>query len=219
LRRAHSLSGAIASGGFLLLHLWTQGRALSGWQAYNQAVSWGARSPLWIALEVSFIHVPLLYHAGYGLNAMVRKRSDSSPPGGLSRYPYRKAWVRALQHSTGLIALIFVAYNLWQFRWQLWLGNVTPEDLFPRLCAMLSSTTSWGAPVAAFSYLVGTSACIVHFCNGLSAFSFYWGLVRTRRAERAVAWACGLLGLLLFSFATATILYFATGSTPTDLMS
>lgn len=218
LNRLHSLTGCIALGGFLLLHLWTQGQALGGWEAYDRAVWWAGRSWPVRVLEVLLIYLPLSYHAAYGLSVILRPAGLRQRRSSLSRGGYRKGWARALQHSTGAITLAFIVFHLWQFRWPLWLGQLEARDVFPLLCAQLSSTNSWGIPLFAFVYLAGSAACIAHFCNGLSAACFHFGLTQTRRTARRVAWACGALGVLLFAFACLTVLYLATGSTPAQLL-
>lgn len=218
LQRLHSLTGCVALGGFLLLHLWTQGQALRGWEAYDRAVWWAGNSWPVRALEVLLIYLPLSYHAVYGFSVILRPAGLRQHRASLSRQGYRKSWARALQHSTGAIALLFIAFHLWQFRWPLWLGRLEASDVFPLLCAQLSSTNSWGIPLFAFVYLGGSAACIAHFCNGLSGFFFHFGLTRTRPMAQRVAWACAALGVLLFTFAGLTLLYLATGSTPAQLL-
>jgi succinate dehydrogenase/fumarate reductase cytochrome b subunit (b558 family) len=209
--RFHSLTGALALGLFLLGHLWAQTRALAGFEAYQSAVGFGLPNKLWMVMEVLLVYLPLLFHAGYGI-AIAKQRSL-----GLGRRPYRQDWAWWLQRLSGGAALVFIAFHFWQFRWQVWQGRLTEQDFFPMLCALLS-TTSWGMPLAAFGYLVGSAACIAHFCNGLSGFCFRWGITRTRRSIERTSFGLGAFGFALFAYAGAGILYFATGSTPLDLL-
>jgi succinate dehydrogenase/fumarate reductase cytochrome b subunit (b558 family) len=212
LRRAHSLSGALALGTFLLTHLWTQGQALGGAIRYDQASApLGRHAHVWFVVELLFVYLPLLFHAGYGVSIALQRHT------GLGPYPYRKSWAWLLQRVTGAIALLFIVYHVWQFRFQVWVGRMEQQDIFPALCAAMSSTW-WGIPVISFGYLVGTAACIVHFCNGLSGFCFFWGLTRTRRAIRFTSWALGGFGFALFAYSCLGIVYLATGSTPMDLL-
>jgi succinate dehydrogenase/fumarate reductase cytochrome b subunit (b558 family) len=211
MRRFHSLTGALALGLFLLGHLWAQARALAGTGAYESALSFGLPTKPWLVLEVLLVYLPLLFHAGYGL-AIARQRAL-----GLGRRPYRQRWAWWLQRLSGVAALLFIGYHFWQFRWQVWQGHLTEQDFFPVLCATLSATT-WGMPLAALGYLVGSAACIAHFCNGLSGFFFRWGITRTRRAVARTSLGLGAFGFALFAYACTSILYFATGSTPLDLV-
>jgi len=212
LRRAHSLSGALALGAFLLTHLWTQGQALGGSSAYGNAITPpGGHPKAWLVVELLFVYAPLLFHAGYGVSVALQRHE------GLGPYPYRKSWAWLLQRVTGLVALLFIIYHVWQFRFQVWTGHMEEQDFFPALCAAMSSTW-WGIPVISFGYLVGTAACIAHFCNGLSGFCFFWGVTRTRRAIRVTSWALGFMGFVLFGYSCMSIVYLATGSTPMDLL-
>jgi succinate dehydrogenase / fumarate reductase cytochrome b subunit len=211
MRRLHSLTGALALGLFLLGQLWIQGRALQGASAYESALSFGMPTKLWMVLEVPLVYLPLLFHAGYGI-AIAGERAQ-----GLGRRPYRQSWAWWLQRASGAVALLFIAYHFWQFRWQVWRGQLTQQDFFPILCATLSST-AWGMPLAALGYLVGNAACIVHFCNGLSGFFFRWGITRTRHAVARTSFGLGVLGFALFAYACVGVVYFATGSTPLDLV-
>jgi hypothetical protein len=117
------------------------------------------------------------------------------------------------------MTLLFIAYHFWTLRLQVWLGTISPADYFPRLCAQLSSTNSWGIPLIAFVYLLGGAACIAHFCNGLSGSCFLWGITRTRKQTERASLAFAAFGALLFAYFAATILFFATGSTPVDWLS
>jgi len=212
MRRLHSLAGALPLGFFLLGHLWTQSRALAGVGAYDTAIGFGMPSKLWMVMEVVLVYLPLSFHVGYGI-AMFKYR-----PRGLGSYPYRQSWAWWLQRVSGVIALLFIVLHAWQFRWQVWTGRMSEQDFLPELCASLSATNSWGMPLLAFGYLVGSAACIAHFCNGLSGFCFYWGITRSRRTIERVSLGAGALGFALFAYAGVSILYFATGSTPLDLV-
>jgi succinate dehydrogenase/fumarate reductase cytochrome b subunit (b558 family) len=210
MRRFHSLSGALPLGLFLLGHLWAQGRALLGQTSYQATVDFALPAKLWIVVEVLLVYVPLLFHAGYGISILKQR------PRGLGRQPYRESWAWWLQRVSGVITLIFIGFHVWQFRWQVWTGHMTEQDFFPVLCTTLSATNAWGVPVAAFGYLLGSTACIVHFCNGLSGCLFYWNITRTRRSSARASLGLGALGFALFAYTSAAIVYFATGSTPLD---
>lgn len=211
MRRFHSLTGALPLGLFLLGHLWAQTRALTGFGAYQSAIGFGLPTRLWMVLEVLLVYLPLLFHAGYGI-AIAKQRSK-----GLGNQPYRQSWAWWLQRVSGGVALVFIAYHFWQFRWQVWQGRLTEQDFFPLLCATLSATT-WGVPLTAFGYMLGSAACVAHFCNGLSGCCFRWGITRTRRSIERTSFGLGALGFALFAYASVGILYFATGSTPLDLL-
>ena len=113
---------------------------------------------------------------------------------------------------TGLIALVFIAYHLYDLRGRVLLGYMTEADVFPALSAKLSSTTSWGIPLAAVAYLAGVAATVFHFTTGLFAFCISWGYVASARGTRIARTACGALGVVLFLIGASTVVYYATGS-------
>lgn len=207
LRRLHSLSGAVPLGAFLIVHLWTTSQAMAGKEAFEEAIGL-EDAPLTLCLEVLFIYVPLIFHAGYGIKLMLDGRPNPV------RYSLAKNWGYLMQRVTGIIALLFIIYHTWQFRAQVLLGRMDKADLFGELCAALSSTVWGGIPLVAFAYLVGVAACAFHFSNGLYGFCFSWGVTLSERATRLASTAFGVLGLGLFLGGALTVIYCATGSVP-----
>ena len=67
LRRLHSLSGIIPIGAFLIEHIVSNFEALKGPAAYAAQVKFLNALPLVRVLEWTFIFLPLLYHAVYGV--------------------------------------------------------------------------------------------------------------------------------------------------------
>jgi succinate dehydrogenase/fumarate reductase cytochrome b subunit (b558 family) len=167
--------------------------------------------PLLVLLEVLFVYLPLMFHAGYGVKIILEGR-----PNPLS-YRFAKNWGHLMQRVTGLVALAFISVHVFQFRVPVLLGQLEPTDLFSTQCASLSSTVWGGVPVNAAAYLVGVAACAFHFSNGLYGFCFSWGITPSERGARIASTAFGLMGLLLFAYGALTVIYFATGSAPTWL--
>jgi succinate dehydrogenase/fumarate reductase cytochrome b subunit (b558 family) len=204
LRKLFSLTGVIPIGVFLITHLWTYSRALSGRHAFEQSLR--SSSPYQLFLELSFVWLPLLFHTGYGLKITFEGRSNATS------YPYSKNWMYVLQRVTGIVSLLFIGYHFWHLRLKLLLGQIAYEDVFPELCASLSSTGPGGIPYIALAYLAGVAAAAFHLASGLYGFCFSWGITATRRSARLVSAAFGLLGILLFVVGASTVIYFATGS-------
>ena len=70
LRKLHQLSGIVPLGAFLLEHLYTNSKAAHpehGARHFNQAVADLQQIPYILFVEITFIFIPLLYHAIYGL--------------------------------------------------------------------------------------------------------------------------------------------------------
>jgi succinate dehydrogenase/fumarate reductase cytochrome b subunit (b558 family) len=204
LGRLHSLSGVVPLGAFLVEHLWTNAHALSGRASFDGAVARIQALPGLLALEVFGIFLPLAFHAGYGLYLTARGR-----PNALS-YPYAKNWLYVLQRVTGVFALVFIAFHLWEFRVQTWLFGMAPETFYTALEAGLGETPG-GVPVRALAYLAGLAAVVFHFANGLVGFAATWGLAGSRAAQRRIAYLFSALGVGLFFVGASTIVHFATG--------
>jgi succinate dehydrogenase/fumarate reductase cytochrome b subunit (b558 family) len=203
-RRLHSLTGTLPIGAFLLVHLWTNSRALAGARAYDDGASFAGATPFFLFLEVVTVHVPLAYHACYGLAVVVE--------GGTRASPESKNSARVLDRTSSLAAFAFIVYHLFQFRIPVALGTMRRGDLFPALCDTLSSTTYLGIPLAASLYLVGLAATSYHFAYGLARLPSTWGI---RIPERLGRWTWGAsvtVGVIAFLLGAGTVLYFATGS-------
>jgi succinate dehydrogenase/fumarate reductase cytochrome b subunit (b558 family) len=205
-RKLHSLTGVVPVGVFLVLHLWTNARALGGQQAFEEAWSDSARLPYRPFLEVLGIGVPLLLHVVVGIKILFEMRPN------LRRYPTGGNVAYVLQRVCGVIALAFIGYHLWQLRIQAVLGRLDPSDFFPTLCASLSGTVGPGLPLAAIVYLVGIAAVVFHLANGLHGFCCSWGITTSRRAARLTSACFGIIGILLFVVGANTVVYFATGT-------
>lgn len=204
LRKLFSLSGVVPIGAFLVAHLWTYSKALSGRHAFEDALR--RASPYMTVLEVLLVWLPLLFHTLYGLKITLEARSNAG------RYPYSRNWMFVLQRVTGILALLFIGYHFWHFRLKILTGDLAHEDVFPELCASLSSTGPGGVPYVALAYLVGVAVSAFHLANGLHGFCFSWGITVSRRATRVAAAAFGVFGIVLFALGANTVIYFATGS-------
>jgi succinate dehydrogenase/fumarate reductase cytochrome b subunit (b558 family) len=204
LRRAHSLSGVVPLGGFLVLHLWTNAAALGGQERFDDAVSDIQRIPALGFLEVFGIFLPLTFHAVYGV---VLARAGRLNAGA---YPYARNWLYVLQRVTGVLAFLFVVGHLWELRLQKLLFGMSARSFYPTLAAHMSG--EWGGVAwIGVAYLVGVLACVFHFANGLFTASIGWGLTVTRAAQTRLAVACGAVGGVLALLGTLTVIAFATG--------
>ena len=147
--------------------------------------------------------LPLAFHAAYGIKLSLSQRPEPAP--------YPATWV-LLQRTTGFLALLFIAFHLYDLRGRVLLGYMTEADVFPALAAKLSSTNSWGIPLAAVAYLAGIAATVFHFVTGLFAFAVSWGYAESQRAIRVARITCGSVGVVLFLIGASTVVYYATGS-------
>src|SRR3974377_1806748 len=74
-RKLHSLLGIIPIGAVLLEHLLSNFEALKGPIAYGEQVKFLNSLPLVRVLEWTFIFLPILYHAIYGVYIWLRGKS------------------------------------------------------------------------------------------------------------------------------------------------
>jgi succinate dehydrogenase/fumarate reductase cytochrome b subunit (b558 family) len=191
-------------GVFMVGHFWTNAKALAGQGSYDGAVADIHHMPYLPVLEAGIL-VPLAFHALYG----VKLALDGRPNVGV--YTHSRNWMYTLQRVTGVVALLFILFHLYEYRWQVSQGAMVPSAFYPTLCAHLSST-SGGIPLLALTYVLGVAACSFHFANGLWGFCASWGLAPSRASQRIAGLACGLIGVLVFVLGANTTLYFATGS-------
>jgi succinate dehydrogenase / fumarate reductase cytochrome b subunit len=195
----------IPIGAFLCFHLLENARALQGRQQFDEAVASIGHVPYVPFLEWGVILLPLGFHAGFGV-----KLAFAGKPS-LVRYPYTYNWMYVLQRATGILALAFVGFHLYEFFVQKLIGKLAPDQFYPALSHNMSSTVG-PVPVVALVYILGIAACAFHFANGLSGFCFSWGLTVSRRSQRLAGSVFGVLALVLFFLGANTTIYFATGS-------
>jgi succinate dehydrogenase/fumarate reductase cytochrome b subunit (b558 family) len=205
-RKLHSLTGIVPVGVFLLVHLWTNAKALQGQRAFDEAVAELGHLPYLVLIEILGIGLPLLIHAVLGVMIVLEMRSSPR------RYPFSRHYMYLAQRLSGIVALAFIAYHLWQLRIQVALGTMDKADFFPELCSSLSATVGPGIPLMAIVYLLGVAASVFHFANGLYGFCFGWGITVSRRAARMATALFGLVGVILFVLGANTVVYFATGT-------
>lgn len=204
MRKLHSLSGVVPVGAFLLVHLWTNAKALRGQRSFDDAVADIHHLPYLVLFEAGIL-LPLAFHAIYGVKLALEARVN------VGRYGYARNWMYTLQRVTGIVALVFILYHLYEFRLQKALGTMAAGAFYPTLCAHLSST-AFGVPVIALAYVIGIAASTFHFANGLWGFCCSWGVTISPRAQRLSATVFGVVGLAVFLLGLNTTLYFATGS-------
>ncbi|WP_239534555.1 succinate dehydrogenase cytochrome b558 subunit [Priestia taiwanensis] len=168
-RKLHSLLGVIPVGLFLINHLVINNFATRGAEAFNKAAQFMEALPFRYLLEIFFIFLPLLYHAVYGLYIAFTAKNNAT------QYGFFRNWMFMLQRYTGVIALIFIVWHVWQTRVQAALGTKVNYDMM----ADILSSTPWF-----IFYLVGVLASIFHFANGLWSFFISWGITVSPRSQR-----------------------------------
>jgi succinate dehydrogenase / fumarate reductase cytochrome b subunit len=170
LGRLHSLAGIVPLGLFLLEHLYSNAIAMLGKAEYDRHVGALLGIPFLPVIEVLFIAMPLLYHAGYGIYIGMMAKNNPY------RYSYSQNWMFFAQRVSGLITLVFVLYHLWVFRLSS-LIFASPVN-YDAVQAHLQH------PLIFLFYVLGVSSTTFHFSNGLWTGLITWGITSGGAAQR-----------------------------------
>jgi succinate dehydrogenase / fumarate reductase cytochrome b subunit len=182
-RKLHSLLGIVPIGAFLIEHLLSNFEALKGPVAYGEQVRFLNSLPLVRCLEWTFIFLPILYHAFYGLYIWVRGKSN------LVYYPYAGNWLYGAQRCTGLIAFFYIGYHV---ATQRFLGVSLPENpayAFTKVHNELQN------PIVLAVYAIAMVAVCWHFAYGVWLFAAKWGITPGVTARKRFGYVCLALGV------------------------
>jgi succinate dehydrogenase / fumarate reductase cytochrome b subunit len=191
LRKLHQLSGIVPLGLFLLEHFYTNSKALAGAAHFNDAVKDLQAIPYILLVEIGGIFIPLIYHAVYGLVITVEARPNNL------NYPYARNWFYLIQRITGVILFLFITFHVLNFRFGLVPGlNTTSVAHRPDLAFDIVSREFHLVPIFLI-YVVGITATVWHFANGIWLFAVDWGIAIGERAQKLTGYACIAFGVVL----------------------
>ncbi|HEY0758626.1 MAG TPA: succinate dehydrogenase cytochrome b558 subunit [Acidisarcina sp.] len=196
LRRLHSLSGIVPIGAFLIEHLISNFEALKGPAAYAQQVKFLNSLPFVRVLEWTFIFLPILYHACYGVYIWIRGKSN------VVYYPWAGNWMYLSQRWTGLIAFTYIAQHVWRQRFA---GVSLPEHpgaAFHKV--QMELMHPWMLAV----YVIAMIATCWHFAYGVWLFAAKWGITPGDKARRRFGFACAAMGIVLAGVGLASMYAF-----------
>lgn len=197
LRRLHSLSGLIPIGTFLIEHFYTNFAAVDSPRSFDQAVG-NLRvllpGPLLPFMEISFIGLPIIFHALLGIYIARQMKSN------VSTYPYFKNWLFMVQRIAGIFLIIFIGLHVASMRFGFWglIGrHLSVSDHFndPFNTPYQIVHTDLANPVVLSFYLIGVLAAAYHFGFGLWSFTIHWGLTISERSQKMAQWICAAIGL------------------------
>jgi succinate dehydrogenase / fumarate reductase cytochrome b subunit len=184
-RKLHSLTGIVPIGAFLVEHIVSNFETWNGPLAYAQQVKFLNSLPLVRVLEWTFIFIPLLYHALYGVYIAVRGRNN------VNVYPWAGNWGYFTQRVTGFIALFYIGYHVWTQRFA---GVHLPDHpgaAFAKVQHELANP--W---ILAF-YVIAMIATCWHFAYGVWLFAAKWGITPGNSARKKFGWVCAAGGAAL----------------------
>lgn len=178
-RKLHSLLGIIPLGGFIVVHGLANYQAFErGPEGFSKGVHFINSLPVIPLLEIFGIYLPLLFHGIYGLYVAYQSNTNTG------RFKYGRNWAFTAQRVTGVITFVFVFWHVFQTRIQVYLGNITHEELGSTMNQIASS------PVYFVLYVIGVLAAVFHFSNGLWAFLISWGITIGPKAQRISSYIC-----------------------------
>ncbi len=207
-KKLFELTGFVPIGAFLLEHLYSNFQAVGpgGAQRFDTVVRDLQTNPIVIFLEIGFIGLPLLYHAGYGLFVASQGRPN------VGAYGYGRNWLYLFQRITGVILIFYIGYHVWNTRLAPifhpdipTLQNVDGQPLVSsRYMHDYLLESHFGIKVF-WIYLVGVGCAVLHISNGLWNLGYHWGLTVSPRSQRLWGYACGLIGVTLLAVALASL--------------
>jgi len=192
-RKLHSLLGIIPIGAFFIEHLLSNFEALKGPSAYGAQVKFLNALPLVRVLEWTFIFLPILYHALYGLYIWFRGKSN------VVYYPWAGNWMYVAQRWTGLIATAYILQHVLRQRF---MGISLPESpgaAFHKVQVELSN------PIMLAVYVIAMIAICWHFAYGIWLFAAKWGITPGDVARKRFGYICAAFGVILLFMGLASI--------------
>ncbi len=183
LRRLHSLSGILPIGAFFLEHIFSNAISLKGPAAYNQMVEKLMDIPYLPFIEVAVIALPILFHVVLGIVIYLTSKSN------VLQYRHFNNWRYTLQRLTGIVALVYIGYHVWETRIN---AALTGQHVsYERMQELLRE------PGMFWFYLVGALSVTYHFANGIWSFLISWGVTVSVRSQKLSTYICGGLFLIL----------------------
>ena len=206
--KAHSLTGLIPIGFFLVFHLLVNSLRTVGVLQYQLSIDLINNLPFLLWIEIGFIYIPLLFHSAMGFYITFTGRIN------VFRYNYSSNWMYTLQRLTGGVVFVFLVYHM--------ATTVGPKlyygkDLFqaaPFLIDVLNE--EFGSWTGRIIYLVGILSATFHFTNGLWGFCISWGLIIGPKAQRNASVLFMLFGLGLTAVGLATVWEFSVNPLPVE---
>lgn len=195
MRKLHQLSGIVPLGAFLLEHFYTNSKAMTGRQDFNEAVRDLQSIPYILFIEIGVIFIPLIYHAVYGLVITIEARPNNL------YYPYPRNWFYLIQRITGVILFFFILFHVLNFRF----GAIPGMSTYGRAVAHNWEqgfdivATEFRVWWIAIIYVIGITATVWHLANGLWLFMVDWGIAIGARAQRLTGYACIAFGVVLLA--------------------
>ncbi len=198
-KKVHSLTGIVPLGLYLCMHLFLNSFVLFGKGSFIDGIALLHRMPYLPVLEWGMIYIPLAIHVVLGTIMIFEARYNTL------RYGYSRNWWFWFQRMSAVLVLAFIAWHVYTTRVQLMLGNIEVGGFYELLQAQMQD------PLWLAFYIVGISAAALHFGNGLWGFLVSWGLLTSRRSQRAFAGVCIAFGALVLAGFVNVAYHYSSG--------
>jgi succinate dehydrogenase / fumarate reductase cytochrome b subunit len=201
LRRVHSLTGMVPIGAYMLVHIFFENAFVLGgaekFDMFVQAIG-QIPIPILLAVEVTVLWAPILFHALYGFAVMA-----GADVGTAMHFGYRSSLLYVLQRVTGVLAFVFIAWHVYSLRLSFYFYD---QEIDYALMNGILSNPGWFA-----FYVLGVLSALFHFCNGIFTFCITWGITVSERSQHAVQRAALALFVVLAVGAVAILGAFRGG--------
>ena len=191
LRRLHSLLGVLPVSLFVVEHMISNAFILKGPDAYNGVIGLLRSLPFLVFIEVTFIGLPLFYHAAYGIYISLTGAPN------VVKYGYLRNWMYFLKRVRGIIGLVFIAYHVWEFR--------LASEAYGFEVSYDMVAKAMKNPLIFWFYVVGMAGTFFHFANGLWLFCITWGITIGPKSQKVAGWIFAALGLAIFYIGVQSI--------------
>ena len=183
-------------GGYLVIHLIVNATLVEGVRHFGQANIYQQQVdkihslPFLLAVEWTFIYLPILYHTFYGIWIIVTGQSN------LERYGYIKNWFYTLQRVSAIILIAFIAFHVLGMKG--FFGKTlefNPVNHAADSAARHVNSAWW---IWGLVYPIGILASCFHLANGFWTAGITWGLTVSSQAIRRWGVVCTVLFFLTF---------------------
>ena len=180
LHKLHSLTGIVPVGYYLVQHLVLNSFTVAGPEKFNNVLAFFESIPNYVllALEVTAIWIPLLFHSIYGI--FITGRAKPNFVG--TKYGWSQNRMYTLQRYSGVFIFVFLCYHVATTTVAKYLNHSIDPISY---AAWQHKLTDHFYFFFVF-YLLGIVASTYHLSYGIWNFSIRWGITISDRAQRQV---------------------------------
>ncbi len=186
LRKLHQITGIVPLGIFFFVHMFTNSKAMSGAEVFNDAVRDIHHIPYLLFVEIFGIFLPLLFHSVYGIFISAEARPNAV------NYGYGRNWFYIFQRVTGVFLFFFLLFHILNLRFGLIpglesYGNPVAGNADEAFKIVRAEFQNFG--ILLF-YILGVVATAWHLAYGFWLFAVDWGIVIGEKAQKMALYAC-----------------------------